>query len=1024
MFRCIGTPFLFSLKEIQYHHFVKHLFFLSIFSFSVVVAQPLMMERYTVENGLSQNLITTMAQDNHGFLWFGTKDGLNRFDGYSFRIFRSSLLDSTSLQSNFISALLVDSAGALWVGTSGGGLSRYNEQLENFTTWRHNVNDSTSIQSDYINGILIGPKGFPIISSVDNGISLFDTTTNSFSRILPFSEIPMPERSVRANIFDPDSTVWIGTEYHGLYTYHFPTKVLRHYPSNKGIYGPSDKRVKYIHRDSKGKYWIAHEFGFDEFDIQRQTFQYHKIIVGKNIATGVEIREISGDEYFINIYSHCGTYNVRTKQFVPIVGELGIPMTYTDRSEMLWISAGGNGILKYNRQLERFHLRRESFWDGLYGEGIEQAKRAARVPSNSSIDRNTLLLQQDSVLWFEVYLDKLIRWDMNNYHLSIFPFNDSFRGIRLDKLSRMFVDNTNTVWGSHGFYLYKFILDKNRFVEFSLSHLIKDNIPLTNKTGYSSITSLFKDTNGIIWLGTPSSGLLRFDERLKTVEQFTTNPKDKHSLSSPFVLSIHDDPNDRTVLWVGTDGGGLNRFDTKNGTVTHRFTSANILPNDVIYAICSDAKKNLWMSSNNGIFCFDPATMNIIAQYDANDGLQSNEFNRYESWKDRFGKLYFGGVGGWNSFYPEQIEQRTFVPEIVLTDLKIMNHSVVHPDLLPPLRASLQTTKEILLQPDQNMISIEFASLDYASPKKNRYRYMLEGLNEEWIDAGNQRTATYTNLDAGSYRFIVQGTNSDGVWSTKQATMEIVVLPPFYKTWWFQSGLIFGFALAITMIVRARFVRLQKEQELQQKFSRQVLEQQEQDRERIAAELHDSLGQNLLVVKNRAILGSQSITENENAKDHFENISTIISDTLKEVRFISHNLRPYQLDSLGLSETVRSTIKKLSESTPLEIASKIDDIDDCLPKEQEINFFRIVQECFNNIIKHSDAKKAEIIVERRSKDIYIKIMDDGKGISDHTSSDKGFGMMGMRERVKMLHGKISINSQPEKGTTIFIEIPI
>lgn len=993
------------------------------FLFSISAAQQQAMQRYTVEDGLSQNLVTAFAQDLRGKLWFGTKDGLNMFDGYSFRVFRSALADTNALQSNYISALSADSSGVLWVGTLGGGISRLDESTASFRTWRHRAGDSDGIQSDYVNGIIAGPGTTLIVSTFDGGISLFNSSAGTFTPIARHSSPSIPYRTSRACYLDRDTVLWIGTQSDGLYTYHIPSGSVRHFAAGTGRKGPSHARVKDVHRDSKGTYWIVHESGIDEFDPRTSHFTPHTIVVDGAPAPGVEFREISPGKYFVNAYIRCGEYDPSTRQFHPY--EVGVEVTssFNDRSGMTWLSLGGRGVMKYNPIVERFHTARTSFWEGLYGEAIRAAKRTARIPSGARIESHTIVQDTGGVLWFEHYLQSVIRYEERTGSVTVIPLNDAKNGIRFDHLTRMFIDRTNTVWGTAGFTLLRYRPERGTFEEFPLQQCIADSVRLVNNTEYSALTTLFRDSQGILWLGTSNSGIIRFDESRRRAEIVPADAQNSRSLSSGHILSIHDDPGVPEILWIGTDGGGVNRFDTRTRTVTDRYSTADQLPNDVIYAILKDKKNMLWMSSNNGLFVFDPAERKVTAHYDMRDGLQSNEFNRYEWRKDREGRLYFGGVNGWNSFTPEEIVRRRYEPEVILTDLKIMNSSVVHPRPAAPLLNALALTERVVLQPEQSMISFEFASLDFASPVKNRYRYVLEGWNNRWIDAGTVRTATYTNLDPGTYRFVVQGTNSDGVWSSKSASIEIIVLPPYYKTWWFRSGTALLLAVGTIFTIRSRFLRLRREREQQREFSQRLMEQQEADRERIAAELHDSLGQNLLVVKNRAVQGER-MTDDRAAAEHFTQISAVISDSLKEVRSISHNLRPYQLDSLGLTETIRSTVKKLSESTPLEIRSSIDEIDGLLPKEQEINLFRIIQESFNNILKHSGAVRCAVTVKRTGNTMTVTISDDGRGMSGQHPDNTGFGLMGIRERVRMLGGTLALESSAGKGTTITIEVNV
>jgi signal transduction histidine kinase len=382
------------------------------------------------------------------------------------------------------------------------------------------------------------------------------------------------------------------------------------------------------------------------------------------------------------------------------------------------------------------------------------------------------------------------------------------------------------------------------------------------------------------------------------------------------------------------------------------------------------------------------------------------------------GILYFGSTSGLNYFDHEQIKLSTYEAPVVFTDFQIFNESVGIGDG-SPLLSSITNTEEIVLRYNQNVFSIEFASLDFNSPQSIDYAYKMEGFDVDWVYSGKRRLATYTNLDPGNYTFKVKSTNSDGVWNDNAKSVSIIIEPPFWMTWWFRSLLIFAFISLGPIIYYRRVSQLKKEKQIQIEFSGQLIQSQEDERKRIASELHDSLGQDLLVIKNLALL-------NKNKDDQFEEISKTASVALDEVRRISYNLHPYQLDRLGLTKAIKSMFVNIENATKIKFDLNIDDIDGLVSKEKEISIFRIIQECVNNILKHSGAGAATVTVQQIENQIRIEIADNGKGFDFESAKEqsKGLGLKNLINRVSLLNGEIDYHSTSEFATFIKIQIPV
>ncbi|MEW5799907.1 MAG: triple tyrosine motif-containing protein, partial [Bacteroidota bacterium] len=484
--------------------------------------------------------------------------------------------------------------------------------------------------------------------------------------------------------------------------------------------------------------------------------------------------------------------------------------------------------------------------------------------------------------------------------------------------------------------------------------------------------------------------------------RYESAPNDSTRLSHNSVNAILQDR--RGTIWIGT-GRGLNRFNG-DGTFTV-FTTRDGFANDYINALREDSRGILWISTNKGLTRFDPE-QKIAVNYFSSDGLPSDEFTFGTPWKTADGEMFFGNIKGAVYFHPENITTNEFIPPVVFTEFQKFYSPAV-------LEKDISRIDRVVLDYSENIFSVSFAALNYLQSSKNQYAYKMAGFSDEWIPLGTRRTVTFTHLNPGEYTLLVKGSNNDGVWNETPASLAITIVPPFWRTWWFisvSSILLIGIIVAQ---VRLRIRRLTKEKEMQREFTHRLIDRQESERKRIANELHDSLGQNLLVIKNKLLLKQQEKTiETEELNE----VSDIVSGTIQEVRNISHHLRPHQLDQLGLTKTLRALVKSVTDSSQLQITSQIDDIDGIFTPDEEISLFRIIQESFNNILKHSGATKTAVNVVRNGDSIIVTVTDNGKGIS----ASEGFGISGMRERANMFGWSFAIESNQGTQLTLIISL--
>jgi signal transduction histidine kinase len=460
----------------------------------------------------------------------------------------------------------------------------------------------------------------------------------------------------------------------------------------------------------------------------------------------------------------------------------------------------------------------------------------------------------------------------------------------------------------------------------------------------------------------------------------------------------------------------LNRF--KDGRIIS-ITTRNGLFDNIVSRILEDGHGNFWMSGNHGIYRVSRTELNDFAEgrsssvtsipYGVADGMKTSETNgggQPAGWKTQDGKLWFPTIKGVVSIDPGNLNP---LPPPVFIEQALVG------------KTPFDARATIEMRPGQSDLEIHYTGLSLTAPEKVRFKYKLDGYDKDWVDAGSRRVAYFTNLAPGSYTFRVMAANNDGIWSAVEATAQIIVIPPFWRTWWFTFLIVSAIVGALLLLYRRRIAQLNRARRAQEAFSRRLIESQESERKRIAAELHDSLGQELLIIKNRAVLGLKLLDEETSAREQMEQIAGTASEAITEVRQIAYNLRPYHLDEIGLTQSLEELVERISTSCPIKFTSRIEDIDDMCPKDSTINLYRIVQEGINNIVKHSEASAAELVITRNSRTIEVVMKDNGKGFNVAGAArrtQRGFGLTGLAERARILGGTLAIHSSPGKGTTL------
>lgn len=805
-------------------------------------APSIRFDRIPSELGLSQNLINTIIQDHKGFLWIGTNDGLNRFDGYRFTVFQHEAFDSTSLSNNLITALREDREGRLWVGTQN-GLHLFDRATEVFH--RCPARDSTRPQSlshAFITDIQEHPEDGALWIATTNGLNklVLPRGAKNFAEAAytHFSHDPDDPNSLSTTVvqrvaIDGRGSVWVATD---SALHKISRAAGGEYEINRMALAQPDAEWKEL-LDSRpqryllclgqnGAIWIGAGLGLARWDAAQEAFTYYKLdhryAPAFKLNEAVVLYEDRSAGLWIGSWNGLARFEPSTNSFAFYQHETGNPNSAPEsgvgafletESGVLWLGSSGNGLFRYDPQARRFAQRgadgrlglwqgtslralcemqfrdtpAELWFGGANGKLYRINRRSGEVrlvppPPHFPNWDVVMTMQQDSLLPETIWIGNfhgLFRVEWKNGRagaVSYFKPEPESEWPKLQEVYDIVQDRDGEIWIVTQVYLMRLDRGANDFVRYRYASEEPGGI------AQNAFPVIHQDRAGRFWLGT-GEGLMRFDRALGVFQRYFNDPGNPMSLSHNTVRAICEDLDDpENVLWIGTAGGGLNRFDLRTETFTH-FSAQDGLPNMVIYAILADGAGNLWMSTNRGLSRFNPRAREF-KNFDANDGLQDNEFNASSYFKSASGELFFGGINGFNAFYPEDIRDNAHAPPVVFTDFLLFNQPVSFKDENSPLTAPIGEINALTLSHDQNVFSFEFAALDYTDPAKNRYRYKMENFDAAWREAGTGRTATYTNLNPGEYVFRVQGSNNDGVWNEQGALIKITITPPWWKTWW------------------------------------------------------------------------------------------------------------------------------------------------------------------------------------------------------------------------------------------------
>lgn len=796
-------------------------------------------DRLGTEQGLSQGAVLSVTQDEHGFIWIGTQEGLNRYDGHNMESFYRLEDDPHSLSHDWVWDILEDSRGNLWIATDA-GLNRFNEATKTFEFYDHdqgNEDEELANQHSSIHTLFEDSEGHLWLGTGAGLAKMSGSNRFEHYHHDPNDPRSIGKGSVRAIYEDSSGTLWVGTEEGGLSRFNSDTEEFRHYQYASPGASISDDYVRSIIEDSNGKLWIGtFNGGISVLDPSEGTVRHHRYSKGHENGLGsdrvrVLLKDHNGDIWVgtdggLNLWQEASGKFLRYR-FDPTdinsISDNTVFELFQDDGGVIWVGTF-NGISKWNARIETFpHFKRDanleeggltsnsitSFAEGANGDiwigtfdGINKwdaAQNKFEGYTSESInyndDRVMSLLVHEGRLWAGTMAGG-VHVIEDDQLVNIFDHdpNDPY-SIQSNAISKIYRDSKEQIWLTTfggGVELY---LGNGRF-----KHFPEENNPNGQFTALTA-GDIVEASDGNLWVATNGGGVVVLNPDNGNTFSFNHDPDDVNSLSSDNVISLL---RTQDTIWVGTLDRGINSYHPETGQFT-RYTKADGLASDAVYGMLEDAKGRIWVSGGKGLSVFDPETGQFTT-YDSTHGLQNDDFNSGAYLKLSDGSFLFGGNNGFNAFEPEKIKGNDYVPPIRLTEMTKFNEAVA-------LEKAVYELDSLEIEYSDSVIGFEFAAMDFTAPEKNRYQYKLEGFDRDWVDAGNSRQVTYTNLDPGHYEFKVRGSNNDGVWNDEGVSIGLAVLPPIWATWWAYCAYVLAAMIALYQAYKANERRLRHEAE-------------------------------------------------------------------------------------------------------------------------------------------------------------------------------------------------------------------
>lgn len=985
--------------------------FLLLFLCSVVplIAQEDRFKTWNTANGLPQNTVQSIAQTRDGYIWVATFDGLARFDGNRFKVFRKQ--DTPELPNNRLRAIFVDDGDRLWILTEDANtiLSYHDGRFTSFTKGKEfeadDIQDPWRLQREMV----IRSKDFE-----------FRFEDGQFRR-RPRSAI----RNLPRVFADQNSSIWIdiGDAY-----LRGSDEKLERFPKQEKM--PFDGLTIYSRRfavlddclwflmpgrNGRARLGRLKNRELTLFRLETSIAAFIQVDRDKNLWIGDYAAPLLRVDKTTVALADPSNFPVENALPGIAAPGTGIKDLFVDRDRNLWIcSEKGLHLLK-----DASPIRVYSTADGLPAENIYSIREA-----------------HDGSIWFGAWPGYLINYKNGKFFSERFPL---VTAIFEDRLSRLWVGATSirirdqskwidfepfsrtlraSITGLYGGEIDVISEDSDGNIWFGgtdigvVRHSPNETRQFSSADGLPgmSITSFLQTRQGKIWVGT-TTGLARLQG--DHFVSFTT----ANGLGGNYVRSLYEDS--EGTLWIGTYDSGITRF--KDGKFAN-VTSRQGLFSDGVFCILEDDAGWFWMNSNQGIHRTRRSDLNDVADgrksvvtsasYGPQDGLLNVEGNggkQPAGLKASDGTLWFPTAGGVAVVDPQKARPATVPPSVLIEEVMIDQSTVI------------PSGGAVRLEPGRSVINVNYTALAFRGAEGLRFRYRLEGVDQNWTEAGHLRTANFSHIPYGEYIFHVIAANSDGVWNMEGAKLRIVVVAPFYRTYWFYALCALTAALLLAGAYFYRVRQLQAINDERADFTRRLIDSQEHERRRIALELHDSLGQSLTIIRNRALMSLKKPDEHQTIIEQMREISDASAEALRETREIARNLHPAQIEHLGLPAALASLVESIESGTSIAFTKDIDDRIAPVTNDQAINLYRIAQESLSNIIKHSNANTARVALHQTNDHLTLFIEDDGSGFSGD-GLHGGLGLKGVHERAGIIGAQLKVHSEVGKGTRITVSL--
>ncbi len=997
--------------------------------------------------GLPQDSVSSIVQTPDGYLWVATFNGLARFDGARFTVFDEG--NTPALQSSRLIRLDVDHEGRLWIINEAGGLAQL---------WQGHFRSWTSADGVPLAGaaaVIRGPHRRALLVDRAGGVSRLEGEKWILD---PLSGVIAGDRVSLS--MDRQERLWVLSQqkrFVGCIADGQLDWLER--PDAGGL-----ATVRALSYSQGGGLWLVLSNRVWHYQWEAKEWKATDWVLPDSVRSLTCVLEDRQGDLWVSSYGH-GLLHFgpggACEQFTTAEGlsHNAVRALWVDQEGSLWVGTDGGGLTRFKRKavttygsrdglsgevimgLAPDQHDRDSIWIGLNGGGLNHL----RNPRSAGPIFEPRLVTSDYVygvledrqggLWIGAY-------DCGILHSAegrLTPLAKSNEWAGKPLLAAL-EDSSGGIWLGGGFGL--------------LRHHAGQLTELNTQLGWSNVIvrALATDRAGNLYVGSYGKGLYRY-----TGGQWT-HYRERDGLGDDHISSLYVDREDQ--LWIGTFNGGLSRWNRRGFA---NMTTRQGLPSNSIASIIEDEEGCLWLGSNRGLFRVRKDHLYELAQgrrrlvtgsiYGLTEGLATLDCGggaQPGACRTHDGRLWFATVKGLTVVDPAKVPANSapvpVIIEEVLVDGRELGVSILAdreaklpqitskkpkraPELLPVLgsRATVArySASGLVVPPRGERLEFHFTALSFVAPERVRFRYRLEGFDPDWVDGENQRLAFYTHLPPGDYVFHVTACNNDGVWSEPGAALSLAVLPPWWETWWFRLAAVLSVAALFFGWAELRLYRARRQQALQEAFSRQLIASQEAERRRIAGELHDGLGQNLVLIRNRAELGIRQLRPPPALEEQLREISSAAAQSLEEVRSTAHALRPYELERLGLTRAIEDVAQKAEGTSSIKFACDMDRIDGVFPQEVEIVLFRIVQEALNNVLRHAHASEVIIELKREAGWLRLTVLDNGCGFGAAGSVGKvGFGLANMAARTKMIGGKLHIESASGRGTALTVRLPM